>query len=106
MSAERNISRRTFASGLALLGLSKPVLAQGSAGLGTQADGYARVTPGKTFTFPANHGPHPDFRIEWWYVTANLTDPGGAAYGANGRCFAKRWRRVHSRKAGPTSRSG
>ena len=22
--------------------------------------------------FPADHGPHPDFRIEWWYVTANL----------------------------------
>jgi predicted secreted hydrolase len=87
MSAERNISRRTFASGLALLGLSKPVLAQGFAGLGTQADGYARVTPGKTFTFPADHGPHPDFRIEWWYVTANLTDPGGAAYGAQWTLF-------------------
>jgi predicted secreted hydrolase len=87
MSAERNISRRTFAAGLALLGLGKPALAQGFAGLGTEADGYARVTPGKTFTFPADHGPHPEFRIEWWYITANLTDSGGAAYGAQWTLF-------------------
>jgi predicted secreted hydrolase len=87
MSAERNISRRTFAGGLALLGLAKPALGQGFAGLGTQADGYARVTPGKTFTFPADHGPHPDFRIEWWYVTANLTDTAGVAYGAQWTLF-------------------
>src|SRR5689334_8135344 len=87
MSAERNISRRTFAGALALLGFVKPALAQGFAGLGTQADGYAKVAPGKVFTFPADHGPHPDFRIEWWYVTANLIDSGGAAYGAQWTLF-------------------
>jgi len=87
MSAERNISRRTFAGGLALLGFARPALAQGFAGLGTQADGYAEVTPGKSFTFPADHGPHPDFRIEWWYITANLTDTGGVAYGAQWTLF-------------------
>src|SRR5215475_3537983 len=88
MSADVLISRRAFAGGLALLGLGcRPSFAQGFAGLGTQADGYARVTPGKTFTFPADHGPHPDFRIEWWYVTANLTDAGGTAYGAQWTLF-------------------
>ena len=87
MSAERNFSRRTFAGGLALLGLGKPALAQGFAGLGTQAGGYAKVTPGRTFAFPADHGSHPDFRIEWWYVTANLTDTGGVAYGAQWTLF-------------------
>jgi predicted secreted hydrolase len=87
MSADRKISRRVFAGGLALLGFGKPAFAQGFAGLGTQADGYARVTPGKVFAFPADHGPHPDFRIEWWYVTANLIDAGGSAYGAQWTLF-------------------
>jgi predicted secreted hydrolase len=88
MSAERTISRRAFAGGLALLGLkSQRVAAQGFAGLGTSADDYAKVTPGKVFIFPADHGPHPDFRIEWWYVTANLADSSGAAYGAQWTLF-------------------
>jgi predicted secreted hydrolase len=87
MSAEPNISRRAFAGALALLGLSKPASAQGFAGLGTQADGYAAVTPGRSFVFPADHGAHPDFRVEWWYVTANLTDALGAAYGAQWTLF-------------------
>jgi predicted secreted hydrolase len=87
MSADRNFSRRAFAGGLALLGLGSKAFAQGFAGLGTQADGYTKVTPGKVFAFPADHGPHPDFRIEWWYVTANLTDAGGAAYGAQWTLF-------------------
>ena len=87
MSGERHISRRAFAGCLALLGLGKPALAQGFAGLGSSADGYRKVTPGKTFAFPADHGPHPDFRIEWWYVTANLTDSGGAACGAQWTLF-------------------
>ncbi|MDB5578279.1 MAG: iron transporter permease, partial [Bradyrhizobium sp.] len=36
---------------------------------------------------PADHGPHPEFRIEWWYVTANLRDASGAAYGAQWTLF-------------------
>src|ERR1700751_4170074 len=87
MSAEAKISRRAFAGGLALLGLRGNALAQGFAGLGTQADGYAKVTPGRVFSFPADHGPHPDFRIEWWYVTAHLQDTAGVAYGAQWTLF-------------------
>src|SRR3954447_26835903 len=84
----RPISRRAFAGGLALLGLgSKPALAQGFAGLGTDAEGFAAVTPGKAFSFPADHGPHPDFRIEWWYVTANLKDSNGLAHGVQWTLF-------------------
>jgi predicted secreted hydrolase len=82
------ISRRAFAGGLALLGLGRaPALAQGFAGLGENAEGFATVVPGRTFAFPADHGPHPEFRIEWWYVTANLRDAGGAAYGAQWTLF-------------------
>jgi predicted secreted hydrolase len=88
MSAETNMSRRAFASTLALLAL-RPwrASAQGYAGLGSNADDYAQVTPGKIFSFPTDHGPHPDFRIEWWYLTANLTDGGGAAYGVQWTLF-------------------
>jgi len=87
MSAERTITRRTFASGLALLALQRSARAQGFAGLGNDASGYTKVVPGRTFTFPLDHGPHPDFRIEWWYVTANLADSTGAAYGAQFTLF-------------------
>ncbi len=65
----------------------KTALAQGFAGLGMSGQGFAPVTPGKTFAFPADHGPHPDYRIEWWYVTANLVDSAGVAYGAQWTLF-------------------
>jgi predicted secreted hydrolase len=92
MSAELKISRRAFAGGLALLGLRWPALAQGFAGLGETADGFASVVPGKTFSFPSDHGPHPDFRIEWWYLTANLVDANGSAYGAQWTLFRQAMR--------------
>ena len=88
MSADTNISRRAFAGTLALLALRpRHARAQGYAGLGSNANDYAQVTPGKIFSFPADHGPHPDFRIEWWYLTANLKDSGGAAYGVQWTLF-------------------
>src|SRR5215469_18402780 len=88
MSADLKLTRRAALGGLALLGLTdRRALAQGFAGLAESAQGYAQVTPGKTFSFPADHGPHPDFRIEWWYVTANLVDARGAAYGIQWTLF-------------------
>jgi predicted secreted hydrolase len=86
MSASR-VTRRRFAGGAALLALTAKARAQGFAGLEEKADGFARVAPGKTFSFPADHGPHPEFRIEWWYVTANLRDAAGNAYGAQWTLF-------------------
>ena len=35
---------------------------------------YPIVTPGPTFSFPRDHGAHPAFRSEWWYVTGWLQD--------------------------------
>jgi predicted secreted hydrolase len=88
MNDNIRISRRAFAGGALVLGLGrKTALAQGFAGLGMNGQGFAPVTPGKTFAFPADHGPHPDYRIEWWYVTANLTDSAGVAYGAQWTLF-------------------
>jgi predicted secreted hydrolase len=87
MSGSGLISRRAFAGGALLLGLGTRARAQGFAGLGEHAEGFAPVIPGKVFSFPGDHGPHPDFRIEWWYVTANLTDANGNAYGAQWTLF-------------------
>jgi len=34
--------------------------------------GFARAIEPREFDFPRDHGPHPKFRNEWWYVTGNL----------------------------------
>ena len=82
------ISRRAFASGALLLALqARTAQAQGFAGLGMSGNGFAPVVPGKKLVFPGDHGPHPDFRIEWWYVTANLADTAGSSYGAQWTLF-------------------
>lgn len=64
-----------------------PAWAQGFAGLGQTADGFAVPTRGQGFDFPADHGPHPAYRIEWWYVTATLQGADGRAYGVQWTLF-------------------
>jgi predicted secreted hydrolase len=51
------------------------------------AAGFAEVLPGKTLSFPADHAPHPDYRIEWWYLTANLLDEQGQQWGLQWTLF-------------------
>lgn len=45
------------------------------------ADNYSQALGPRRFDFPADHGPHPEFRDEWWYVTGNLWGPEGHRYG-------------------------
>jgi predicted secreted hydrolase len=47
----------------------------------TPDPGFARALAQRPFVFPADHGPHPDYATEWWYLTGNLQDPSGAAFG-------------------------
>ncbi|HEV7671198.1 MAG TPA: lipocalin-like domain-containing protein [Thermoanaerobaculia bacterium] len=54
------------------------VLSAGSSG---SDDGFARALAPRTFVFPADHGPHPEFRTEWWYVTGNLATAEGRPFG-------------------------
>jgi predicted secreted hydrolase len=61
--------------------------AQGFYGLAGTSGDFALPEPGPTFRFPADHGPHPAFRIEWWYVTANLEAPDGAPMGVQWTLF-------------------
>lgn len=42
---------------------------------------YPAVVPGHRLAFPRDHGAHPDFRIEWWYLTGWLDEGLGAPAG-------------------------
>ena len=61
--------------------------AMGGAMADTDATGYARALEPRVFEFPADHGAHPDFRTEWWYVTSNLVGPDGQRFGAHFTIF-------------------
>jgi predicted secreted hydrolase len=43
--------------------------------------GYLRAEGPIDLQFPADHGPHPDYRTEWWYYTGNLVSDGGERFG-------------------------
>jgi predicted secreted hydrolase len=49
--------------------------------------GFAEVLPGKRLDFPRDHLPHTDYRIEWWYLTANLVDHRGLDWGLHWTLF-------------------
>ncbi len=88
------ISNRFIAS-LFLLLLIKMISAcsqeqptsQGFAGLGAEAEGFAQVMPNPTITYPDALNMHPDYRIEWWYVTANLESDSGKRFGVQWTLF-------------------
>lgn len=42
---------------------------------------FAPVVPGRLLEFPRDHGSHPDFRTEWWYVTGQVKTADGRQLG-------------------------
>ena len=73
---------------LLLGGCDQPATEEkGFAGMGDQAQSFTPVVPGRVFSFPADHGAHDGFRIEWWYVTANLKDQQGNDFGVQWTLF-------------------
>lgn len=72
---------------LLLLLMAVPAMAQGFAGLGSDATGFAVPQRGAALSFPRDHGAHPDYRIEWWYLTANLKGADGEDYGIQWTLF-------------------
>jgi len=42
---------------------------------------YPDVEPGRVMSFPADHGAHPEFRTEWWYVTGTVKTAKGKDLG-------------------------
>jgi len=59
---------------------------QGFAGLAESANSdssyeFLQPGPGDVLVFPQDLGPHPQHRIEWWYLTANLKTTDGQPLG-------------------------
>jgi predicted secreted hydrolase len=58
------------------------------------SDGFSVPQPGRHFEFPRDHGSHPEFKIEWWYVTGHLYGEREQRYGFQATFF---------RRSGPRS---
>ena len=50
---------------------------------------YPRVER-RSLVFPRDHGAHPEFRIEWWYITGWVNDGAGRDYGVQVTFFRNR----------------
>ena len=44
-------------------------------------EGFAVADAPREFVFPADHGPHPEFRTEWWYAVGHLATAEGRRFG-------------------------
>ena len=50
--------------------------------MGGQPDpGFARAFAPRELRFPEDHGPHPEYATEWWYLTGNLQDDNARRFG-------------------------
>ncbi len=74
--------RALLASGIGIA-MPRPGLADGS---------WPAVRPGRRLVFPRDHGAHPEYRTEWWYLTAWLTEPDGSPVGMQLTFFRRRTR--------------
>lgn len=60
------------AAALSLAALPLAANAQSFPAEAFDPDGFAYATPGVELTFPRDHGSHPQFKTEWWYLTGHL----------------------------------
>lgn len=81
--------RTTILFALLLVACTERELANAPHGLGIadvlggaqETAGFARATEPPQLQFPRDHGAHPAFRTEWWYVTGNLDAVDGHRFG-------------------------
>lgn len=51
---------------------------------------YPEVRPGHALVFPRDHGSHPEYRVEWWYLTGWVKDESGRERGIQITFFRNR----------------
>ncbi len=51
---------------------------------------FPPVRPGAALTFPRDHGAHPAYRTEWWYLTGMVEGPDGRTLGVQLTFFRSR----------------
>jgi len=59
-------------------------------GLARAVPEFSAVVPGVPMQFPRDHGSHPAFRTEWWYITGWVTDDTGRELGVQVTFFRSR----------------
>ncbi|MEM9393580.1 MAG: lipocalin-like domain-containing protein [Pseudomonadota bacterium] len=83
-----NVNRILVFAALALLVAPATGHTQGFAGLGEAVtENFSQPEPNPEFNFPEDHGAHPSYRIEWWYLTSNLRGDDGKEYGIQWTLF-------------------
>lgn len=60
---------------------------RGSAPASRPDETFARAERVREFSFPRDHGPHPTFRSEWWYLTGILATAEGREFGVQFTLF-------------------
>lgn len=65
-------------------------LGTGALSLAARAAPWPDITPGAVLRFPRDHGAHPEFRTEWWYLTGWLRDDSGRDLGVQITFFRSR----------------
>ena len=82
MNIWHRLALACLAFGLTACGPKESAEEAGTAALRKADDaGFERAYTVKPFAFPQDHGPHPDYRDEWWYITGNLDGPEGQRFG-------------------------
>ena len=76
------MKRRTF--------LALPAMAIGHAAAAAAPEPFAVPSPATVLRFPRDHGAHPEFRTEWWYLTGHLAARDGQEYGFQVTFFRSR----------------
>lgn len=68
-----------------LLSLAGAAPAAASSGIrwgeAPEPEGFVRAFTPRNWQFPADFGPHPEYRTEWWYYTGNLEGDDGRPFG-------------------------
>jgi predicted secreted hydrolase len=70
--------------------LATPVALLGARDAIAGAVDYPGVRPGTPLAFPRDHGSHPAYRTEWWYVTGWVRDTRGRELGVQVTFFRNR----------------
>lgn len=46
-----------------------------STGVISAESSFFKVLPGRVLEYPSDHASHPEFPVEWWYITGHLRNP-------------------------------
>jgi len=71
------MKRTVTRNGLILISLIIPLIAWPA----VVESGFLQVTGPCRLSFPADHGPHTNYRTEWWYYTGNVADGDNRRFG-------------------------